>query len=213
MERTGHCSFASFHRYQCPSELQHEMVSDALNNGKRPNEMVGGENLNRVRIWIRTCKISQISSCLEYWPNYPYFHQNAKFEFLTKFGLKSSTFTLPKATFLKCPLKYWKRAILPESGHAKFLKFLNVSNTNQTIFIFIRIPNLSSWPNLALTENGNKNFIGLFERHSKTIYRSLLQNLYICLIWWDIPPSWIFVDINDTSQLGSHNFFFLRHND
>ena len=31
-------------------------------------------------------------------------------------------------------------AILPESGHAKFPKFLDGSNTNQFILIFIRIP-------------------------------------------------------------------------
>ena len=48
MERTGHRSVASLHRYLRPSELQHEMVSDALDNGKRPKEMVGGENLKRL---------------------------------------------------------------------------------------------------------------------------------------------------------------------
>ena len=30
-------------------------------------------------------------------------------------------------------------AILPESGHAKFLKLLDVSNTNQTMLIIIII--------------------------------------------------------------------------
>ena len=48
MERTGHRSVASLHRYQRPSEQQREMVTDALDNGKRPNEMVGGENLKRL---------------------------------------------------------------------------------------------------------------------------------------------------------------------
>ena len=32
-----------------------------------------------------------------------FFHKNTKLEFLTKFGLKRSTFTLPKETFLKYP--------------------------------------------------------------------------------------------------------------
>ena len=27
------------------------------------------------------------------------------------------------------------------------------------------------------------------------------------------PPSWIFVDMYDTSQVGSRNFIFLRNND
>ena len=68
---------------------------------------------------------------------------------------------------------------------------------------------------LALKGNGNKNFIVLFERDSKTIYRSLLQNFYIGLIWCEIflleifscRPSWIFVDMHGTSQLGSRIFF------
>ena len=47
-------------------------------------------------------------------------------EFLTKFGLKSSCSTLLKATFLKYPFNTEKMAILPDSGHAKFLKFLSV---------------------------------------------------------------------------------------
>ena len=40
-------------------------------------------------------------------------------------------------------------AILPESGHAKFLKLLDVSNTNQTMLIIIIIPNKSAGRNLS----------------------------------------------------------------
>ena len=50
-------------------------------------------------------------------------------------------FYIGQRNFLEIALKYCKMAILPESGHAKFLKFLDVSNTNQTTLIIIRIPN------------------------------------------------------------------------
>ena len=70
--------------------------------------------------------------------------------------------------------------------------------------------------NWILKEMETKIFIVLFERDSKTIYRSLLQNFYICLIWWDIlteifscPPSWIFVDMHDNVTTGVTQFFFL----
>ena len=72
--------------------------------------------------------------------NHHYFHETTELKFLTKFGLKSSTFTLPKA-FLEIHPNILKKAILVEPGHAKLFKILDVSNTNQTIRIFIRIPN------------------------------------------------------------------------
>ena len=64
-----------------------------------------------------------------------------------------------------------------------------------------------------------KFFIVSFERDFKTIYRSLLQNFYIwpyLVRYFDLvlfgeifscPPSWIFVDMHGTSQLGSRDFF------
>ena len=36
---------------------------------------------------------------------------------------------------------------------------------------------------IYLKGNGNKKFIVLFERDCKTVYGSLLQNFYICLLW------------------------------
>ena len=41
-----------------------------------------------------------------------------------------------------------------------------------------------------------------FGRDSKTIYRCVVQNFYICF-------TWIIVDMDETSQVGSHNLIFL----
>ena len=70
--------------------------------------------------WVRTCKISQISWCLKYQPNLPYFHQNTNLECVTKFELKSSTFTLPKATFLKYPK-------ILQNGHFAWVRTCKIS--------------------------------------------------------------------------------------
>ena len=56
-----------------------------------------------------------------------------------------------------------------------------------------------------------KFFIVSFERDSKTMYRSLIviSALFGEIFGLEIfscPPSWIFVDMHDTSQLGSRDF-------
>ena len=89
-----------------------------------------------------------------------------------------------------------------------------LNKNNSTIFlrcIFLRL----------LKEVATKILIVSFERDSKTIYRrSLLRNL-ICALFRDIfwleilsrPLSQIFVDMHETSQVGSRNFIFLKNND
>ena len=54
------------------------------------------------------------------------------------------------------------------------------------------------------------------KQYIKVYYRIFISALFGEMFWLEIfsrPPSWIFVDMHDTSQLGSRNFFFLRHND
>ena len=66
-----------------------------------------------------------------------------------------------------------------------------------------------------------KNFIVPFERDSKTIYLKIYCRNFTSALFRDIfcleilscPPSWIFVDMHDTSQVWSRNFIFLRNND
>ena len=54
---------------------------------------------------------------------------------------KKATFTLPKTTLLKYPenTEKWPFCLSPDMQN--FFKFLDVSNTNKTILIFVRIPN------------------------------------------------------------------------
>ena len=69
----------------------------------------------------------------------------------------------------------------------------------------------------TITGKWQQVFLSSHLRDSKTIYGSLLQNFYICLTAlfreifsfeiFSCPPSWIFVDMHDTSQLGSRDFF------
>ena len=74
---------------------------------------------------------------------------------------------------------------------------------------------------IVLKEMATKNFNVSFQSNSKTIhievyYRILKSALFgeiFCFEIFSFPPSWIFVDMHDTSQLGSRNLFFLRHND
>ena len=43
---------------------------------------------------------------------------------------------------------------------------------------------------------------------------SFIEHATACTVFLDaFPPSWIFVDMHDTSQLGSRNSIFLRNND
>ena len=61
-----------------------------------------------------------------------------------------------------------------------------------------------------------KNFIVSFERGSETIYTPFTPALCRKKFWLEIlgcSPSWIFVDMHDTSQVGSRNFIFLRDDD
>ena len=69
-----------------------------------------------------------------------------------------------------------------------------------------------------LKGNGNNRLISKktpkqYIEVSYTIFISALFGEIFRLEIFSCPPSWIFVDIHDTSQLGSRNFFFLRHND
>ena len=66
--------------------------------------------------------------------------------------------------------------------------------------------------------SGKNNFIVSFQRDSKTtyriyVYRILTSALFCGIFLLEILsclPSWIFVDIHDTSQVGSRNFFFTK---
>ena len=54
------------------------------------------------------------------------------------------------------------------------------------------------------------------KQYMEVYYRIFISALFREIFSFEIfscPPSWIFVDMHDTSQLGSRNFFLLRHND
>ena len=54
------------------------------------------------------------------------------------------------------------------------------------------------------------------KQYMEVCYRNVISALFREIFSFEIfscPPSWIFVDMHDTSQLGSRDFFFSRHND
>ena len=53
------------------------------------------------------------------------------------------------------------------------------------------------------------------KQYIEVYYRIFMSALFRKIFSFEIsscPPSWIFVDMHDTSQLGSRDIFFLRHN-
>ena len=66
-----------------------------------------------------------------------------------------------------------------------------------------------------------KNFLSSYFKETAKQYIEVYHRIFIPalfgeIFWLEIfscPPSWIFVDMHDTSQLGSRKLCFLRHND
>ena len=79
----------------------------------------------------------------ENFSNYSYFHQNAKWMFLTKFYLKISTFSffLPRS-WIDLEYEKWPLFLGPgSSDFFIFLRYIDASNTQQIIPFVMRIPN------------------------------------------------------------------------
>ena len=66
-----------------------------------------------------------------------------------------------------------------------------------------------------------QNFLSSYLKETPKQYIEVYYRIFISALFGEIfgleifscPRFWIFVDMHDTSQLGSRNFFFLRHND
>ena len=75
-------------------------------------------------------------------------------------------------------------------------------------FVWLREKELVHYFNPLIGPNGQFEFKGVF-------YRIFKYALFREIFWLKISscsPFWIFVDMHDTSKVGSRNFIFLRNN-